>query len=464
MLRTYIKIAWRTIYKNPLFAGINILGLSIGLCFTLLIGIYIWQENRVNTELRNLPNQYIIQSHWKKENLGIELTSIGALPKALKETYPHLVENYFRFDGITGITHVNQRNFRSSISIGDSSFFTMYGFELLQGNAATAFKQPSSVVLSEEAALKYFGRTDVLQESLELENFNRVKQPFQVTGVLKTATRNSVTQLNESNKNDLFLSTESLDFFGRNMSWDNPFIPSYVELKEGVKPETVEAAMNQLIRTHAPAAIAENLEAYLLPLTDYYQSANNQVVRRTNWILGMIGLFILIMALINFINLTISRSNNRLKEVGLRHVMGSNRWQLVKQFLLESVLLVTIALLFALVGYALLKNSFSAMVGKPMPSLQALTTGAWLLISLLVPAIGCVAGIYPAFYLSDIPVTNSLKKQLNSINQHHFIRKSLVGIQFVTAAVVLIGAVVINKQVDFFFSKELGFDKEQVLT
>lgn len=464
MVRTYLKIAWRNLRKQPAFAAINLLGLGTGICFTLLISVFIWQENNVNKPLLNLSHQYILQSEWKKENLGLNWTSLGALPLALKENYPHLVANYYRFDGISGIVHIKERSFRQGIAIGDSSLLSMYGFEVLYGNPSTALTTPFSLVLSEDLALRFFGRKDVLNETIELENFNREKKSFQVTGVTKRIARNSVTNINDDNNNQLFISTEQLEFFGRNMNWDNPFIACYLELKPGVKPADLETPMKNLIARHATPTIANNLRPYLLPLEVYYQAANNNAVRTMNWVLGAIGAFIMLMAIINFINLTISRSTTRLKEVGVRLVMGSGKKQLRVQFLLETIVLVTISMGIALIGYWLLEKSFAAMIGKSMPPLTELPlywVGFPILLCLLV---GLLAGLYPAFYLAALPVAASLKNQLTSIKEQSWIRRGLVAVQFATAAIVLIGAVVVTQQVNYFFSKQLGYDKDYILT
>ncbi|MCU0385464.1 MAG: ABC transporter permease, partial [Flavihumibacter sp.] len=321
MLRSYVQIAWRNLIKQPYFSGINVFGLSIGLCFSLFIGIYIWQENNVNKNLRNLSNQYILQTKWKKNNQGIEWTTLGALPKEIKETYPNLVANYFRFDGINAILHIQEKSFRQSVAIVDSTLFSMYGFKLLEGNQRTALDEPYSVVLSEKLAIRYFGSTNVINKTIELENFNRIKHPFKITGVTETIPRNTITHLNDDNHNELFIPVSNLEFFGRSMEWNNPYIVGFIELQNNVTPAQLIGPIKKIIESQAHPSLAENIEVYLMPLENYYQTANNGIVQKTNWILGLIGFFILSMALINFINLTSSKSHNRLKEVGIRTIM-----------------------------------------------------------------------------------------------------------------------------------------------
>ena len=464
MFKTCLIIAWRNLRKQPVLSTINLFGLSTGLCFTLLIAVFIWQENNVNQSLRNLPNQYIVQSKWKQENQGLNWTSIGALAQALKDNYPHLVANYYRFDGVSGIVHIKDRSFRQGIAIGDSSILTMYGFELLYGNPHTALGTADAVVISEDLAIRFFGRADVLNEQIELENFNGGKKPFNITGIIKRIPKNSVTHINDDNNNQLFVNIEQLAFFGRSMGWDNPFIVCFVELQPRVKPADLATPMNNLVQRHAPELIAANLQPYLLPLESYYQQGNNGAVRTMNWVLALVGLFILLMAIINFINLTISRSATRLKEIGVRMVLGSGKSTLRWQFLTETILLVFMAMGFAISGYWLLYNGFAAIIGKPMPALSELPA-YWVVIPLVLGLIvGVAAGIYPAFYLSSLPAVSSLKKQLSANPRQNRVRQALVCLQFATAAVVLTSSVVITRQMNFFFSKQLGFDKAHVLT
>src|SRR3954467_3147862 len=147
MLHNYFTIAWRNIWKHKLFSLINIIGLSVGVAFTLLIAAYVWHELNVNADLRNADNQYIIQSKWKDPNMGYPLATIAHLPQALKEQYPHLVANYYHWDGVTSNISKGDKHFRESIQVGDSTFLKTYGFKLLHGDVNTALNDPFSVVI-----------------------------------------------------------------------------------------------------------------------------------------------------------------------------------------------------------------------------------------------------------------------------------------------------------------------------
>src|SRR5882724_1139064 len=195
MFKNYFIVGWRNITRRPFYSSLNILGICTGILFTLLIGVYVWGELQVNRKLRHAKNQYFLISDWKDPNEGINIGTLGPLAKRLKEEYPGLVANYYRGDFVTSIISKGDVHFRESIDIGDSTLLSMYGFELLHGNAATAMKNPYSVVIRKEIALKYFGRTNVVGEKMRIQSFSNTVHDFLITGVLKDIPENSVTDL-----------------------------------------------------------------------------------------------------------------------------------------------------------------------------------------------------------------------------------------------------------------------------
>jgi putative ABC transport system permease protein len=314
MFKNYFKIAWRNIIKNRFYSSVNIIGLSTGIAFTLLIGAYVWSELQVNAKLKNEDQQYIIQSKWKDPNEGYELSTLGPLAKSLRENYPNLVTNYYRFDGIFSIVSKGDKSFREDIAIGDSTMLNMYGFSLLHGDAKTAFNGPFSLVITTGKAIKYFGKTDVVGQTLTIENFSGSKHDFMITGVMNTPSKNSVTRLDDLNDNQFYISSNNISFFGRNMDWYNPHIAGYIELQKGVSPKDLEKPIAHLVKLNAPPQIAANMTPYLVPLKDYYLDANNGLVKKMLYALSAIALFILLMAIVNFINMSVSRSATRMRE------------------------------------------------------------------------------------------------------------------------------------------------------
>jgi len=242
----------------------------------------------------------------------------------------------------------------------------MYGFSLLHGNAQTALNNPFTLVITESKAKKYFGKTDVLGQTLSIESFSGTSHDFVITGVLKRPPENTVLHLNPDNRNEFYLSESSLNYFGRNMeTWANLYIVSCIELQKGVEPKDLEKPMRKLIRNNASAQVSESLTPRLVLLKDYYLNSNNGLVKKMLYTLSCIALFILLMAIVNFINISISKSATRIREIGVRKVMGGLRQQLLQQFLVESVILVSFATGFALVIYEFTRNFFSSLLHFP---------------------------------------------------------------------------------------------------
>jgi ABC-type antimicrobial peptide transport system permease subunit len=461
LIRNYYRTAVRQIARSRSHAGINIIGLSIGMAFTLLIALYGWSEWRVNRQFKNAGRQYILTSDWKDPNMGYVLATLGPLAKSLKENYPTLVADYYRFDGLTVTVSNGDKDFREELQMGDSTLLTMYGMSLLQGDARTALNHPFTAVITDDRAMQIFGTTDVVGKNLTIPNFSGQKQAFRITGVLKRPSRNSVTWL--TSENTIFVPVTDLDYFGRNMDWSNGHIANYVTLQPGVSPDALKGPIEQLIRQNADSRIAANLRVVPVALPSYYLHANGGTVQKMIYTLSFIAMFILGMAMINFINLSISRSALRMKEIGIRKVLGGLRRQLRLQFLAESVLLAMAATGIALLLYSLLAPVFAVMLGREMPTLSALPAAGWVLIVLSGVFTGWLAGLYPAILLSSLSTVNVLKGKVGSIEQHVRLRKGLVGFQFGTAAVVFIGAIIVSEQIDLFFSDRLGYNKEYIV-
>ncbi len=465
MFKNYFKTAWRSIYRSKFYSLVNIVGLSAGIAFAFLTGGYVWNELQVNNHISNADNQYIIQSKWRDPNQGYAIATFGPLAKALRQQFPDLVKNYYRWDGITSNVSKGDKHFREGLQIGDSSFLTMYGFQLLYGNTKTALNNPYSVVITEDRAMKYFGKKDALGQTLSIESFSGTKHDFLITGVMKTPPANSVLKVTYDNDNQIYLGESSLNFFGRNMeTWKNFYIVNFIELQNGVTPKDLEKPIAQLVKENTSAQVSKDVTPYLTTLKDYYLETNNNLVEKMLYTLSCIALFILLMAIVNFVNISVSRSAARMREIGVRKVLGSLRKQLLLQFLIESVLLVLFATLFALIIYAITRNYFSGLVGKEVPSLTAYPLYFIFIPFAITIIVGLLAGIYPAFVLSSIKTVDSLKGKLSTVKENIFFRKSLVGFQFCMATIVFTGAIIISQQVSLFFSKDLGYNKDFIVS
>ncbi|RZF58095.1 ABC transporter permease [Sphingobacterium corticibacterium] len=465
MIKNYIKTAWRNIQKRKFHAIINIVGLVSSMAFVLLIAAYVWQTYQINSGLRHQDRQYILQSEYKKTGIGLELTTVGALPKALREEYPHLVANYYRIDGLTCIISNGTAVHEESVSLGDSTLLDMFGFELFEGNPSKALTSPFSVVITESAAIKYFGKKEVLGQNLTIRNFAGEKHDFVVTGVLKPTSQNSVTELNAALSSSIFLPIASEAYFGRNVdNWNTLWIAGFIELQENVQPEQLAIPIQNLLRQHANEEVATNLIPQLKPLSSYYLNDNKGAIRQLTHVLVLIAGFLLVMAVVNFINFTVSQSFTRLKEIGVRKMMGSNRLQLILQLTTEYLMLVWIAGLGALALYPVLAPLFESIMLTALPDIFELPVSFFVYFMLTVFFLGMLSGLYPAMKLSQNRLLESLKNQLTNIQQKHLIRRILLFTQFTVTIVVLIAAVVVSRQVDIFTKGDLGYDKDYLIT
>ena len=394
MFRNYLKIAWRNLLRNKLYSFINIGGLAVGITFSMLIGSYVWGEFQVNRQLRNTSQQCLVQSRWKQENRGMDITTLAPIGPALKAQYPSLVANFYRFYGANAIVSKGANHFRESIQIGDSTLIPMYGFSVLHGNPRTALSQPNSIVITAAKALKIFGKTDVLNQMLTVETPQARKKNFLVTAVLNPLPPNSVSQLLPE-ANEVFMPIQSADYFGTNIfSWQNPYIVNYVELQPGVTPQDLEKPLAQLLAINTPPDVRQNLTAYVTPLTDYYLQSNNGLIRKLIITLAAVAMFILLMAIVNFINLSLGTASTRLREIGVRKVLGSLRRQLTVQFLIETLVLTVIAAGLSVGLYVLFRPVFNEVVGKPIAALTDLPAlFGWLLVTLILLVGGLAGGL-----------------------------------------------------------------------
>ncbi|GAB4021880.1 ABC transporter permease [Spirosoma koreense] len=467
MLQNYLKIALRNLVRRRFYALVTLLGLTVGITFLLLIGNYIQGELAVNQTLRHVGQQYLVQSHWKEKTMGMDITTLAPLGPTLRQHYPNLVATYYRFYGVTAIISNGQTHFRQGIEVADSTLLPMFGFPMAYGDPKTALLEPNSIVITETVAQKFFGRTDVLRQPLTVQTPVGGKQVFTVTGVLQDLPKNSVTDL-VATTDQVFIPMRNIGYFTPEASmhtWQNQYIPTYLELQPGVTADQLTEPMRRMLAAHAPPGFKENLTVSLSPLDTFYLKANNGLVGKMILTLSLVAVFILLMAVVNFMNITIGISATRLREIGVRKVLGSLKRQLIGQFLAEALLLTTGATLLALAGHEIFRSMFADLLGKPIPSFLTWSPVAYAGLLGFVLFIGLLAGSYPAFVLSGLPSIESLRGKLTaSVQKGIGLRRALIVFQFAVAVFVFVGAVVIGKQVSYFFSKDLGYRKDQLLT
>jgi putative ABC transport system permease protein len=466
MLKNYLTIALRHIAKHKLFSVINILCIAIGITFSMLIGVYILNQKSVNHGLQNFDRQYVIKSKWKAKNMGLPLTTIGPLAKTLKDEYPNLVANYFRYNPVTNIVSTGDRHFKEDIAICDTNLVSMYGFPLLCGDKNKAFANNSSAVITEAMAIKLFGTTNALNRTITISNIGQSTQDYQVSAVLKQMPYNSVNNFIDADGYSVFLPFEGSHYYATGAGekdWNQIFMVGMIELQPGVAPKDVKMAAAKLLSLNLPNNLKGTLEPEFAALKDYYLLDNNGAVKKMINTLSLVAFFILLMAIINFVNISIGISSYRLKEIGLRKVFGSAKTQLILQHLTESLVLTFIAGLLSTGLYELIRPYFNQILNTSIEPVFQLGYQNWLLLLLLIIAVGCISGIYPAFILSSLNIIQSVKGKTDAAKGGLTLRKTLLIVQFSLAIVIFISAVNVSRQVAYFFNKDIGYNKDQLL-
>jgi ABC-type antimicrobial peptide transport system permease subunit len=465
MLKNYITIAVRHLIGHKLFSIITVCCLAIGITFALTIGMYVGNQESVNGSIRDVGNQYMIKSRWKVKGLGLDITTIPPLAKTMKEEYPRLVANYYRYNPVGTVVSAGDNYFKDTIAIGDTTLVAMYGFPVLYGDQGNAFPTISSVVITESVAMKWFGQKNVIGRSIGMQTTAGDFQRYTISAVLKDIPDNSVTSL-IGNRYDVFVPTVGNRFYAGgdpSTSWNSGSEIGLLELKPGVRPRDLAAPFRQVLAKYTKDPFTKNLEVKLAPMRDYHLKENNGIVQRMVTTLSLIGGFILLMAIINFVNITIGTSAYRLKEIGLRKVFGGAQRQLVFQFIIEAWLVTLLAALISVGLYQLLMPVFDQVLNTRLTSVTDFSiAGIGLLLSEVV-LVGLLAGIYPAFVLSRYSVAQSVKGKFGAAKGGLTLRKTLLVVQLSLAIGVFISTLNVNMQVSYVFSKDLGYDKEQLL-
>ena len=476
MFRNYIKIALRNLWKQKSFSAINIIGLAAGLCCFMLIALFVLDELGYDRYNEKADRIFRVNADIKFGGNNLHFTQTPDLMgEVLKKDYPE-IEEYTRiyFNGGSklikkGTEYINEVN----VAHVDSTFFWVFTLPAIAGNALTALDEPNTVVLTKSMAMKYFGRADVVGKTIETNDHNSTV--YTIKAVVKDVPRNSHFRF------DFFFSMKNVEYpWGKHLS--NNF-HTYLLLKPGINAEAFEKKsfsqyLEKYVFPQAKQILEINsleefkkagnlLEYTLMPLTKIhlYSDRNFEITPPGNiqyiYIFSAVALFILLIACVNFMNLTTARSVNRAKEVGIRKVLGTERRFLIAQFLSESTLMVVLSMIIALVLTYLILPLFNDVANKAIP-FGNLASPVLLPVLILLPfVIGLLAGSYPAFYLSSFRPILVLKGRFG--NKKSSLRSALVVFQFATSIVLIIGTIVIYRQLDYIQTKELGYKKEQVL-
>ena len=463
MFRNYLKVAARNAVKHKFYATINVLGLAIGMTCCLLIFLYVSQELSYDSFHTKSDRIYRLVTDIKTptETLNIGETSTP-MAAYMKSDFPE-VEDMVRIDNAQFLLQKDDQTFQEDEAItADSTFFKVFSFTLLRGNPQTALKDPFSLVLTEDAAKKYFGNEDPLGQRLLMES----EYDCTVTGVMENVPENSSFDFEIL----ISMSTRLEEFApGLNEHWGNFTNVAYVLLTEQADPKELESKLPHFLSNYISEkdrGEGMNYTLFLEPLSEVYYSERGgfKVGSLTNVkIFSVIAIFILLIACINFMNLATARATERAKEVGIRKVVGAVRRQLTTQFLFESVLLSLIAFLLALLLGELLLPIFNQLAGKAVATSVFNNFYHLLFFVAIALTIGLLAGIYPALVLSHFKSVAILKGRFSSSQRGVVLRKALVVAQFAISIVLIVGTLVVYVQLDYMQNQTLGFKKNRML-
>ncbi|HMG90064.1 MAG TPA: ABC transporter permease [Chryseolinea sp.] len=439
--------------------------LTVGMAFAMLIGIFIYGELEVNKSLNEVDELFLIQNKIQGETGGIEFFSPPLLSRMAAEQYPGKFADYYRFWDRSITISKGEKSFRIQGMIGDQSFLRIFGFEVLHGDKQTALSEPNSIIITEEAAKQYFDRTDVVNETLSVSTEQNGIKEYKITAVIaEPDDKNTVTDLMNMNAQVFISHLNVRDFFSDSDPdiWQGAII-AYVRLIPGTSKEEGEQMLNQILQKNAPKSVAEKRIADLSPLTDYYLITNHGAVMKLVISLGVIVIFILVLSITNFINISIGNSFVRLKEVGIRKVMGGLKRQLIFQFLIESIVLSILSGVLSLVVYQLLHTSFSSLLNASLPSITEFKPIFWISIVACTFLIGLLAGAYPSLFQAAGRPMDSLKGKSRAVQGTVSFSRVLMATQFIITTFIFIGAIVLSRQVNYFLSRDLGYNQSHVM-
>ena len=468
MLKNYFKIAWRNILRNKVYSAINIVGLATGISACILIFFYVKDELTYERHFDKYDRIYRVVTDLHLQGQQDKFArSPAPLAAALQKNYPD-IQKVSRLlpIGKQTVWIENQAFNEEDLFFADSSFFDIFSYEFLIGSPRTALQNPKTVVISEKLAEKYFGSVpEAMGQVLQFS-----KNAHVVTGIFKDNGHSHI-------KANLFLSEQTLTNNPANMANESWFALNwytYILLDAPNQAAPFQSKLDELYRRVVAPWSEENkvsarLRFSLQPIADIHlnpdrtydisPAGNKSYV----YIFGLVAVFILLIACINYMNLATARSAKRAREVGLRKVVGAHRSQLIWQFVGESILITLLAILLAVASVEVMLPFFNALTGKNFTHAAFTNIGFITTLALIVVFVGLIAGSYPAFFLSAFKPAEVLKSDKSSRGSNAIFRKTLGVVQFTISLILIIGTLVVYRQMQFLKNSALGFRKEQLL-
>jgi len=472
MIKNYFKIGWRNLWRNKLYSTLNVTGLTFGLVCFLLISLYVYDELTFDTQHSNAKKIYRLVEH---KNVKGETTTVAAggykLAEESKNVIPE-VENTTRMMRTGRANLVDPENpvpFQETVTMADERFLQIFDFPLIEGDRRTALKEPNTIIINEDLAMRIFKSNDVMGKYVA---FSHLETPLKITGILKNHPFNSSFTFNSVMSESTYY---NFDFFKENMQsdWASGEFSIYALLKEGSNADSVSGKMTRLVLSNFSPDPGTKLSYSLQPLIDVHLKSEGIVdgARNSNVdaipqgnpmyikVFSFTAIFVLLIAGINYTNLTTARASGRVKEIGVRKTIGAIRSNLIGQFLIESLLTTAIAFVLSVIITNLLLPAFNQFASKQLSLGISTSYSFWIITFALVVGMGILSGGYAAVLLSRLkPV--ALLKGLKIKGGGLSVRKALVIFQFTISTVMIIGTIVLLMQVNYLNNSDLGFNKD----
>ncbi len=468
MFKNYFKTAWRNLSKNKVFTLLNITGLSLGVTVCLFVGIWLQRELSFDNFHPNGDAIFRVSNTFKSESESFSQAPSGpALGAQLPKLLPSVKSACRAFAYSGKFKSGNNLFIEQNVQIVDSNFFRFFGFKLSKGNSLQCLSSSNDIVLTEHIAKKYFGNDNPIGKTLLMDD----KYPFTVSAVAYDAPPNSQLQFDMLLPASYFRKRMMDDYkFDMDNFWVGGWPLTYLQLADETNWKSTENNINKIVAKYSEKDWKENKMSYhyfLQPIKDIhlksnlrYDNANNGSIARVN-IFAVVGLIVLLLACINYINLTTAGAIKRAKETSVRKVIGAKRNQLIKQFFAETFIIAAGAVLIGVVLFKALLPYFSQWLGQVYTF--NLDAGNILMLLAFTILLSIIAGIYPALILSSFKPALALKGNFTHSLKGNIIRKTLVVVQFSITIALVASIIIISKQMSFISNKSLGFDDNAVV-
>lgn len=464
MLRNYLNVAWRTLSRNRVFSLLNIAGLALGLACSLLILLWVKDERAMDAFHINKDRLYLLyERNYTYGKVEGDYDAPALLGAELKKDIPEVQYAVTTDWHDTFTFRTEEKTLKTTGGFAGEDFFKIFSYRLLAGDAVNALNAPGKMAISNNLAVRFFGSAQAaMGKTLHRDSVNKWKN-FVVSAVFEASAHSSLTF-------DFLLSWDNYTIeFPWMQRWDNSGPHTMIVLREDARPDQVRSKIkNLLARFNKHPIPGHHTELGMQRFDEHYlhtrfENGNPHGGRITYVrLFSLVAVFILLIACINFMNLTTARSMKRAREIGVRKVIGAKRGALVGQFLGESIVLAIVALVVALMLAVLFLPLFNSITGKHI-TLPMEEPGFWCQLLGLTLLTGCIAGSYPALYLSSFQPVKVLKGTLASVGGAAMLRKGLVVVQFVLSTILIIGTLVVSKQIDYMQTIDIGFQRENLV-